>query len=99
MKTKAINNWLGVFSILWMMVVFVFIHYIVVPRHIVVGSFWLWIFGLLFVQLLPGLLLAIFGMRFGSLAGKICGILAIILFLWFVRYGVVPAVIGYHNSI
>jgi hypothetical protein len=91
MQAKAITKWAGMLSIVWMLSGFVFIHYVIVPRQIVVGPFWRWTFVLLSVQLVPALFLAIVGLRCGSRAGRVYGILAIGLLLWFVWYGVVPA--------
>ncbi len=92
MQTKALRNWAGLFSIIWMMTWFVLIHYVMVPRHMIFDPVWLWIFGLLSAQLIPGLLLAIAGLRCGDRVGRVCAISAIGLFLWFVWYGVVPTV-------
>jgi hypothetical protein len=88
---KTFKAWAGLLSIVWMLSGFVVIHYVVVPERIVVGPIWLWPFVLLGIQLGPGLLLAIAGMRSGSRAGKVTAILAACLFCWFVWYGVVPA--------
>lgn len=91
MQTKAINNWTGFLSIIWMLAAFGLIHYIVVPRQIIIGPFWLWVFGLLAVQLVPGLILAVAGLRHGNRSGRISAILAMGLSLWFVWYGLFPA--------
>jgi len=90
MKTKAINNWSGLIAIAWMMSAFVLIHYVIVPRHIVIGPFWPFIFATLIFQLVPGLFFAIVGLRCGNQAGRVSAILGIGLFLWFVWYGAVP---------
>src|SRR2546426_970445 len=79
-------------SIVWMMSGFVVIHYVTVPRHIMFDPVWLFLFVTLSVQLIPGLLLAITGLRCGNRAGQVCAISAIGLFVWFVWYGVVPVV-------
>ena len=83
-------NWAGLAAIGWMLGVFVLIHYLILPRHIVIGSFWVWIFGLLAVQLIPGLSFAIAGLKWGNRAGKVFGSLAVVLLLWFVWYGLFP---------
>lgn len=92
MQAKTITNWGGVLSILWMLGGFLLIHDVVVPRRIVVGPFWLWTFVLLGIQLVPGLFLAIAGWRCPKRAGRVSAMLAACLFLWFVWYGLVPAV-------
>jgi hypothetical protein len=92
MKTKAISNWWGLIAIAWMMSAFVFIHYVTVPHQIVIGPFWAWIFAELLVQLIPGLVFVIVGLRCESRVGRVTAILAGVLFLWFVWYGAVPAV-------
>ena len=91
MQTKTITSWAGLLSIVWMLCGFLLIHEVVVPRRIVVGPIWLWTFVLLGIQLLPGLFLAIAGLRGPSRAGRVSAILATGLFLWFVWYGVLPA--------
>lgn len=90
--TKLINNWAGSIAIIWMMGSFLMIHYFIVPGHIVIGSFWLWIFGILVIQLVPGLVFAISGLRCGTRPGRVSAFLAIFLCLRFVWYGLVPVV-------
>ena len=90
LKTKTAGNWAGLVAIVWMMSAFLLIHYVVVPRQIVIGPFWLWIFATLAVQLVPGLVFAIAGLRCGNRAGRVAATLAIGLFLWFVWYGLIP---------
>jgi hypothetical protein len=95
MKTETIKNWSGLVAIAWMMSVFILIHYVIVPRHIVIGSFWPWIFATLAVLLIPGLILAIIGLRCESRVGRISAMLATGLFLWFVWYAAVPVLTGF----
>jgi hypothetical protein len=92
MHAKTLRNWSGLIAISWMMIAFVVIHYVIVPQQVVIGPFWPWIFAVLAAQLIPGLLLAIAGLRCGNLCGRISAILAIGLFSWFVWYGALPAV-------
>ncbi len=91
MQTKAVDNWAGLVAIAWMTSVFALIHFLIVPQHFVVGPFWLWLVGLLALQLLPGFILAVIGIRCGSRLGRFAAVAAIGLFLWFVWYGAVPA--------
>ena len=95
MNTKAMNSWSGLVAIAWMMGVFVFIHYFIVPRHIIIGSFWPWIFTTLAVLLIPGLAFAIAGFWSANRIGRVLAILATGLFLWFVWYAAVPAISGF----
>jgi len=90
MQTKAVENWAGLTAIAWMTSVFALIQLLIVPQHLVVGPFWLWIVGLLALQLLPGFILAVIGFRSMNRLGRIAAVAAIGLFLWFVWYGVVP---------
>ena len=90
MKTEAIKNWSGSVAIAWMMSAFVLIHYVIVPHQIVIGPFWVWIFATLAIQLIPGLGFAIAGLRCRNLVGRVSAILAAVLFLWFVWYGLFP---------
>jgi len=92
MLPKIMTTWAGLLSILWMLSGFVLIHDVVVPRRIVIGPFWLWTFVLLAIQLVPGLFLAIAGLKCPSRAGRVSALLAGGLFLWFVWYGLIPAV-------
>ena len=90
MQTKAVDNWAGLMGIAWMTGIFALIHFLIVPQHFIVGPFWLWIVGLLALQLLPGFLLAVVGFRCGNRLGRISAIAAAGLFLWFLWYGAVP---------
>ena len=92
MKTITLRNWSGVLSIVSMLSAFVLIHYIIVPRHIVIGSFWTWMFATLAIQLVPDFVFAIAGLRCESRAGRISAIAASGLFLWLVWYAAVPVV-------
>jgi hypothetical protein len=102
MQTKAMSNWAGLFSIIWMLGVFVLILFFFVPllvylmsHQIVIGPLWLWIYGsLIVVQLVPGLVLAIAGLKRGNLAGRICAILSVGLFLWFGVIWGFPIIVG-----
>ena len=98
MKTKAINNWSGLVAIAWMTGVFVIIHYVIVPRHIVIGSFWPWIFTTLAVLLIPGFAFALAGFWSATRAGRVLAGLATGLFLCFVWYAAVPVVSGFLQS-
>lgn len=96
MQTKAMSNWAGLFSIIWMLGVSVLVLLFFVPlfmsRH-VIGPFWVWIFGSVIVQLVPGLILAIAGLLWGNRTGRISAIFAAGLFLWFVLIWVFPVVL------
>jgi hypothetical protein len=93
MKTEAIKNWSGSVAIAWMMSIYVLIHYVIVPHQIIIGPFWVWIFTTLAIQLVPGLAFAIAGMRCGNRVGRVSAVLAAVLFLWFVWYGLVPVLL------
>jgi hypothetical protein len=89
MKTY-LNNWAGLASMLWMLTAYLIIHHVIVPNHVVVGPFWLWIFGMLAGQLVPGLVFARVGLRSSTRLGRLSAILALLVFLWFVWYGLFP---------
>ena len=91
MQAKETSNWMGLTSIVWMMTGFFIIHDVMVPRHIMFGPLWLFLLVTLGVQMVPGLLFALAGMRCKAWAGRICVYCALGLFLWFVWYGVLPA--------
>lgn len=90
MQSTALKNWSGLLAIVSMLSAFVVIHYIIVPHHIVIGPFWPWIFATLAVQLIPGLVFAIAGLRCKSQAGRVFAIAAAGLFLWFVWHAAYP---------
>jgi len=98
MNTKAIKNWSGLAAASWMMGAFVLIHYVIVPDQIVIGPFWVWIFVSVAIQLIPGLALAVAGLGCVNRLGRATAILACVLFLWFVWYGAVPALLVFKQG-
>jgi hypothetical protein len=91
MNTKLLNNWAGLISILWMVGGFALIAGVLSPHDIHFEPSWLYGVVLFLVWLGVGLLFAIAGLRRGNLAGRICAVIAVVVFVFFVWQMVVPA--------
>jgi hypothetical protein len=87
MSAKGLANWSGVVSIAWMLGGYYSLSFIIVPRDWRFDPEWLFLLLVLFGWMGVGLLLAMFGLRRGSVAGRICSVTAlgvVLYFAWFV---------------
>jgi hypothetical protein len=90
MNTKALQNWVGISSILWMVGGYAFIRHVMLPHNLQFEPFWLYMLVLFFGWLGVGLLLAVTGLRRGNWAGRIFAFVAIGVFIFFAWLMVSP---------
>jgi len=84
---KPVTCWAGLFSIVWM------VGYAFLMDHIGLRGFepfWLFLTLIFFSWLGFGLLLAVSGVMRGNSGGRICGVLAVLVFLYFAWQMVSP---------
>jgi hypothetical protein len=88
------GNWHGLLSIFWMWCIYIIIHYSIKPSHLTFGLAWLLLFALVVAQLSIGFVLAHIGLGCGNFAGRFCAAFAIVLFIWFLCFGLVPLMVS-----
>ena len=90
---KQIKNWAGLISIAWMVGVYWFLNH--APEDFILFRFdfasWVTQFTYLGIWLGIGLLFAITGLRCGKSAGQLCGIAAVIVFIYYVWHLFYPS--------
>src|ERR1017187_3300026 len=90
MNSKALKSWAGLFSIAWMIGIFLLL-VLIHPENIPIEPPWWRLLVLSFANLGVGLLLAFVGLKHGGWAGRGCAVVAGGLFLFFVWFWVLPA--------
>ena len=85
MNTTLLKNWAGLVSIVWMVGAFVLLNH--APENFILFKFdatsWLTQFSYLGIWLGIGLILAVTGLRCRALAGRVCAVIAICIFVYF----------------
>src|SRR5947207_111192 len=83
MNTKALNSWAGLLSIVWILGGYALLLFVLERHQFFLEPFGLYLLFILAAWLGVGLLFAIVGFRHGKLAGRLCGIVGAVLFLYF----------------
>jgi hypothetical protein len=87
MSAKSKSTWLGCFSFVWMVTGFAFTHFVLERYNFEFRPDWLYLLAVsVFVFGIwwgVGLLLAVAGVKRGNLAGRICAIISICVFVYF----------------
>ena len=82
MSTKALNNWSGLISIVWMLGGYAVLYLIVAPHDWHFSPLWLHMLVVVACWLGVGLWFVIIGLRYGSLAGRLAAMLGLGVFLF-----------------
>jgi len=91
MNAKLLNNWAGGFSDGWMLAGFAIIVFVLLPLKVGFEPRWLYAIVLTVSWLGVPLVLAVRGLSRGNLAGRVCAVVALVIFIYFVRWWVMPA--------
>jgi hypothetical protein len=98
MSAKAMNNWAGLASIVWMLGVYAVLALVVERRGYWFDPAWLFMSVVLVGWLGVGLLLAIFGLSRGSVVGRVCAMIGVVVFLYFAwQFWLGPAIKPQHQ--
>ena len=95
MSTKLLNSWAGLASIVWMAGAYELL--LRAPSGFGFEPSWLFILTIFVSWLGIGLLLAVAGLRRGNLAGRVCAIIALLVFLYFAWQVTNPFFIRLHE--
>jgi hypothetical protein len=97
MNAKIMSSWAGLLSILWMLGGYALLAFVASAHDLHFEPMWLFMLITLSAWLGIGLFLVVAGLRRGNLAGRVCAVVGLVVFLYFAWQMVSPVFIRPHE--